>query len=169
MKIERRSYLSGYSFAVGLCDDGILIKYVVNQLRSDPNLDFSAFDGFGSGIDELTGLSFLLILGCSLSKEQMLCFSVMKRWEVGMEGKRGYFAAIPKLGFGYVARDDEFPVECCEVGICNEDLFPESKVGGRVDSLDDGGGTAIIGDRGGPGKSCTGGHGVWRGWTGGGE
>ena len=88
MKTGKRNYLSRYGFGVGLCDDGILVKYVVNQLGSNPKLDFSAFDCFGSGVDKLTGLSFLLVLSCSLSEEQMLCCSMMKRREVGMEGKR---------------------------------------------------------------------------------
>ena len=66
--------------------------------------------------------------------------------------ERGYFAAVPKLGFGYVTGDDEFSVERRKVGICNEDLFTESKVGSRVNSLDDGSGTAIGGDGGGPGR-----------------
>jgi len=60
----------------------------MNQLGSDPNLDLSAFNSFGSGVDKLTGLSLLLVLGCSLSEEQMLCCSVMKRGKVGTEGKR---------------------------------------------------------------------------------
>jgi len=67
-----------------------------------------------------------------------------------------------------VARDDEFSVECCEVGVCNEDLFTEAKVGGRVNSLNDRSGTAIRGDGGGPGGCWTGGHG-WGGWAGGGQ
>ena len=57
---HRRRYFAWHILIVRLCDDGILIKDVMYELRRNDNLDFAAFYGLRSRVDQLTWSTLLL-------------------------------------------------------------------------------------------------------------
>lgn len=67
-----QTHLGRNILAVGLGDDGVLVKDVVHELRGDSDFDFAALYCLWTGVDELAGLALFLGVCSGLGKEEVL-------------------------------------------------------------------------------------------------
>lgn len=86
---KKKRYSARHILVVRLCDDGIFIKDVVYELWRNNNLDFAAFDGLRSRVDQLTWSTFLLRVGSRLREQEMLRHGPYVRHDTSRTSERG--------------------------------------------------------------------------------
>lgn len=103
---------------VSFLDHRIFIKYIANQLRRYPNLDFATIDSLRARVYDLTRLSLFLAFRRSLGKKQMLSVTRSSEKNSGTRQEtKIYLATLPELCLGNLSGDDELLVQRGQVGI----------------------------------------------------